>query len=68
MSQIHIIGLHPPETWDEIERCCLATYAGGHRDEYLAAFQHGMRTVFTLLRREFPPAEEIKSWQRFKGR
>ena len=60
-SQVQIIGNPPPRTWDDYERGCLATYRGGHHDVALiAVFQHGMRTVFNLLRREFPPAETMQ--------
>lgn len=36
--------------WVELEKGCLATYAGGHHEpkEY-AAFKHGMSTVFSVL-------------------
>ena len=61
MSQAQVIGLPKMRTWDDYEQGCLDTFAGGHRnDGMLDAFQHGMRTVFSLLRNEFPPAELCK--------
>lgn len=57
-SQVQVIGLPKPKTWEDYEQGCLETFAGGHRnDGHLEAFQHGMQTVFNLLRNEFPPAE-----------
>lgn len=42
-------------TWDELEKNCLSTYAGGHHDDgHLPAFQHGMGTVFNTLRATYP--------------
>jgi hypothetical protein len=61
MSQATIIGEPQPRTWDDFERNCLATFGGGHRGECFEAFQHGMSTVFNLLRAEFPPAERCKA-------
>lgn len=56
MKQSDVIGRPSPTSWDELEANCLTTFAGGHHDpERLGAFQHGMRTVFNLLRNEFPP-------------
>ena len=64
-SQVSAIGEPQPESWDDYERGCLLTYRGGHHDaESLSAFQHGMRTVFNLLRGEFPPAERCKEAER----
>jgi uncharacterized small protein (DUF1192 family) len=63
-SQAQVIGKPPMKTWDDYEQGCLDTYGGGHRfDGQLEAFRHGMQTVFNLLRREFPPAEEIRRLQ-----
>lgn len=57
-SQVKAIGEPHPRTWGDYERGCLLTYGGGHHsDGKLEAFQHGMSTVFNLLRAEFPPAE-----------
>lgn len=57
-SQVQIVGRSKPKTWDDYEQGCLMTFGGGYRNEgHLEAFQHGMRTVFNLLRNEFPPAE-----------
>lgn len=62
MSQVKAINEAAPVSWDDFERGCLLTYAGGHHnDSHLPAFQHGMRTVFSLLRAEFPPAEICKA-------
>ncbi len=61
ISQVKVIGLPDPRTWDDFEAGCLATYRGGHQDEKtLEAFRHGMRTVFNLLRYEFKPASECR--------
>lgn len=60
ISQCTIVGLPQPRTWDDYEKGCLSNFGGGHRsDGHLEAFQHGMSTVFNLLRAEFPPAEEL---------
>lgn len=41
--------------WDKMERDCLMTFHAGISDsDELKAFQGGMRTVFSLLRDEFP--------------
>lgn len=61
ISQATIVGLSQPKTWHELERGCLATFGGGHRGAEYEAFQHGMSTVFSLLRAEFPPAEVCKA-------
>ncbi len=61
MSQVQVIGLPRPKTWADYENGCLATFGGGHRGDELDAFQHGMQTVFNLLRSEFPPAEQCKA-------
>ena len=61
-SQVQAINEPPPNTWDDFERGCLITFRGGHHDSAaLAAFQHGMRTIFNLLRAEFPPARQCKA-------
>lgn len=61
-SQVQAINEPAPTSWDDYERGCLLTYRGGHHDEpELAAYQHGMGTVFNLLRAEFPPAEQCKA-------
>jgi hypothetical protein len=61
-SQVDCFGLPPVRTWADYRRGCLGTYRGGHHDpESVAAFQHGMETVFNLLEREFPPAELCKA-------
>ena len=66
MSQAQVIGRPKMRTWDDYEQGCLDTFAGGHRSDGMLgrsrinAFQHGMRTVFSLLRNEFPPAELCK--------
>lgn len=57
-SQVQAFGGPQPKSWGDYETSCLATYGGGHRGPELEAFQHGMQTVFNLLRAEFPPAEE----------
>ena len=58
LSQAQVIGLSRVKTWDDYEAGCLASFGGGHRsDGHLEAFQHGMKTVFALLKAEFPPAE-----------
>jgi len=61
-SQAQVIGLPKMKTWDDYEAGCLASFGGGHRsDGHLEAFQHGMQTVFALLKAEFPPAEACKA-------
>lgn len=58
ISQCQAVGEPAPRTWDDYEKSCMMTYHGGYRDaKLLDAFQHGMRTVFNLLRDEFPEAE-----------
>src|ERR1051326_7170259 len=60
-SQVRALGAPAPKTWDDYERGCMDTFAGGHHEDgHLGAFQHGMRTVFSLLKAEFPPAEVCK--------
>lgn len=60
-SQVQAINEPPPKTWDDYERGCLMTYHGGHSDQIaIEAYQHGMRTVFNLLRAEFPDAIAIR--------
>jgi len=50
------------KTWDDYEQGCLTSFAGGHHEDgHLGAYQHGMQTVFSLLRAEFPPAELCKA-------
>lgn len=62
LSQCQIIGKPRVQSWDDYEQGCLATYGGGHHsDGHLDAYQHGMSTVFNLLRAEFPPAEQCKT-------
>src|SRR4051812_27978099 len=61
MSQAQVIGLPRMRTWDDYQAGCLATFGGGHRGSEFEAFQHGMQTVFTLLRAEFPTAETCKT-------
>lgn len=60
LSQAQIIGQPRAQTWDDYEQGCLSTFGGGHRGECYEAFQHGMQTVFRLLRAEFPPAEQCR--------
>ena len=61
-SRVSAINEPQPRSWYDYERGCLLTYRGGHHDEpELGAFQHGMRTVFTLLRAEFPEAQTCKA-------
>jgi len=58
LSQAQVIGRPKVKTWDDYEQGCLAAFSGGYRSaEDVETFQHGMRTVFNLLRNEFPPAE-----------
>lgn len=60
-SQVSCIGRPQPKTWDDFEQGCMGTFRGGHHDDgELKAFQHGMATIFNLLRGEFPPAEQCK--------
>jgi hypothetical protein len=60
-SQVSCIGKPQPRTWDDYEEGCVGAFRGGYRDPVAAeAFVHGMRTVFNLLRDEFPPAEVIR--------
>lgn len=48
------------KTWEEYKNGCLMTYhAGIEKAEELAAFQHGMKTIFRLLEAEFPQPHEI---------
>ena len=64
ISQATVVGRPQPRTWDELEAGCLANFGGGHRSGgHLEAFQHGMQTVFNLLRAELPPLERIKTTQ-----
>lgn len=61
-SQVQAINGPAPKSWGDYENGCLLTYRGGHHDvASCSAFQHGMRTVFNLLREEFPPAEQCKA-------
>lgn len=61
-SQVQIVGSPAPKTWDDFERGCLTTFGGGYRHgPDIAIFQHGMSTVFNLLRNEFPDAPLAKS-------
>lgn len=59
-SQCQPFGADPPRTWDDYESSCIATYRGGHEGAEGAAFVHGMKTVFQLLRKEFPEAYACK--------
>ena len=53
-------------TWDEVERACLSTYAGGHHDDgHLPAFQQGMGTVFNMLRSGYPTPDECQQAKQF---
>lgn len=62
ISQATIVGLPQPQSWDEYERGCLATFGGGYQtEEEREIFRHGMKTVFNLLRAEFPPAQVCKT-------
>lgn len=55
-----VIGTSEPKTWDEYEQNCITTFGGGyHEQDDLRIFQHGMRTIFNLLRNEFPEPFEI---------
>jgi hypothetical protein len=58
-SQAQEVGAPKMKTWDDYRQGCLMTYGGGHRDDMREAFQHGMRTVFTLCEQEFPPIEKM---------
>lgn len=59
-SQCQVIGKPQPKTWDEYEQNCISTFGGGyHEQDDLRIFQHGMRTIFNLLRNEFPEPSEI---------
>lgn len=61
MSQVQMIGLPAPKTWDDYADGCFATFGGGYQSKAeRGIFQHGMETVFNLLRSEFPPAEQCK--------
>lgn len=61
-SQVSVIGIPAPKSWDDFERGCLLTFGGGYRtDEEREIFRHGMQTVFNLLRREFPSAEQCRA-------
>jgi hypothetical protein len=59
-SQVQAINERPAETWDELESQTLSTFHGGHDGGDLSNFQHGMRTVFELLRKEFPEMMRCK--------
>lgn len=49
------------ESWDDIEKGCMSTFHGGYRDSTeIAIFQHGMGTVFNMLRGAFLPAEKCR--------
>lgn len=56
-SQVQAINEPPPRTWADYERGCIDTFRGGHEGKEAVAFVQGMRTVFRLLKEEFPPAE-----------
>lgn len=61
-SQVRAVGLPAPKTWDDYEQGCLMTYGGGYKTkDEIDIFHHGISTVFTLLRNEFPSAEHIRS-------
>ena len=61
-SQADVFGRKPAETWTELEQACTETFNGGHHtDEAKGIFDHGMGTVFNLLRAEFPPIGVCKS-------
>ena len=61
-SQVSAINEPEPKSWNDYEQGCLSTFGGGHHaDGHLEAFRHGMQTVFSLLRLEFPPAEQCKA-------
>jgi hypothetical protein len=67
-SQCQAVGEPSPKTWDDYERGCLMTYGGGHREpETIAAFKHGMGTIFNLLRDEFPEAHLCKRASELKA-
>ncbi len=59
-SQCQAISEPAPKTWDDYERGCLSTFHGGLEGTRLKSFQHGMQTVFNLLRGEFPSAERCR--------
>lgn len=62
ISQVTIIGRPQPQSWADYRHGALENYGGGHRtDGHLAAFHHGIETVFNLLEGEFPPAEQCKA-------
>jgi hypothetical protein len=61
-SQVQAINEPPPKSWDDYERGCLLTFNGGFSETgEVDAFRHGMRTVFNLLREEFPAAHVCKA-------
>ncbi len=60
-SQVRAINEPEPNTWDDYERGAKLTFHAGYSDDVqLKAFQHGMHTIFELLRNEFPEAHWIK--------
>ena len=68
VSQVQVVGEPPHQTWDDYERGCMLTYRGGHHEPAeCRAFVHGMQTVFTLLRHEFPPAQLCKQAPKLKA-
>lgn len=67
ISQISCIGEPQPKTWDDYERGCLSTFHAGYgpdEGDFLRAYQGGMRTVFSLLREEFPQPGRIAALER----
>lgn len=54
-SQAQVIGRSKMKTWDDYEKGCCDTFGGGYQiEEEREIFRHGMKTVFTLLKKEFP--------------
>jgi len=62
--QCQPLGSPRPETWDDYESQCIATYGGGYQtEEQHRIFHHGMSTIFAMLRREFKEANECRKGQ-----
>lgn len=59
-SQAQAINEPTHKTWEDYRKGCLMTFHGGyHNAEEVSIFQHGMETVFNLLKSEFPQPQEI---------
>lgn len=61
VSQVSAVNAPQPKSWTDYEDGCIRTFHGGYEEsDDIAIFQHGIGTVFNLLRAEFPPTELCK--------